>query len=1038
MRKTNKSLLAIGLLGGMSFSLCACASWDEQEIDIENAHKLQATAIIDNGLKLNLTSEVPLFSKDILKGDVLVVDKETIKVSEGNQRFTMEDILKARLEEKQYSLSFNNESSLTITLKSYEITRYDIYVTRESTKDHNLAMASISLVEDQEILTPYFKFETSSFLKGEVDPEFCVAFYNAEINDSTKVAFDGAFADLEPENVTLDGGVASIKTKGIIADNPIGVLTLQDGFFKGLSGEMDFYANIDTSIATINQRTFALTGSTFSFDMKALGVEFESRIGKSNISLEADLNTTVSLGGVNFKDATTITIQLVMLDDTLSDVNAVLDFLQNKSFTISNGFKDFPGDFDFVFLPNFPSLSLRTTLSANTFDFELEGEIHNATEASYEFDDLQFDDSNIILSGNNANMTLATFAQNKNGFRARFVPGDDFGDRAYGKLSIPSKVTTLWGAPYALSKLFDTEDIKVGKTYVDDLPGFEEKLLKTPLKSDSLKDGTALGAYANALGYQTGEDLYGKSLGALIENLEFFHVTGEPNTPYGILLDDVLDQLDEQFSEVERDVDQLEDFLDLYDDAASRLGVDSNHFDALRSRYDDFRNDCLDTFADAYFQYRNSFRDALLAIVNSTDETQTIQVYFATDADGNTVLTVPSPDDSDVSIDGETITDMYTLHVPTSYFQPCAAFYATHHRFDSAFKQSFKACLNAYLTENPRQNINTDRLYATILGRIQMRYFKANYISPLIDALENYITALDETSGESALTAYLEMITCRVNFQSEAEKQFHTARAKLKNGLSLAMCFVSVLDKFAASEFLTDALIAKYKAAETSIATNEHLITFPLDTEYSYALNSPIQGHIMKADFSVKYNGAGNNASFTDEFHFYEGEDAGSCFNNGCVVSSDEIALIYQRFLLLAGDTPQNDFSSYLVANGVLSQEQIDLLRQKQGDDLPLLTSFNGFSACEPFKGHVMSSVSGYEMIDGCAYTYGKDGSDPDRWQGKEARGTLLSLNDLTKLGSLLDAYARYDDGHPFAPVDEHHALELNMDGYYFAVILRA
>ena len=69
-------------------------------------------------------------------------------------------------------------------------------------------------------------------------------------------------------------------------------------------------------------------------------------------------------------------------------------------------------DFDFVFLPNFPSLSLRTTLSANTFDFELEGEIHNATEASYEFDDLQFDDSNIILSGNNANMTLATFAQN--------------------------------------------------------------------------------------------------------------------------------------------------------------------------------------------------------------------------------------------------------------------------------------------------------------------------------------------------------------------------------------------------------------------------------------------------------------------------------------------------------------------------------------------------------------------------------------------------------------------------------------------------
>ena len=77
-------------------------------------------------------------------------------------------------------------------------------------------------------------------------------------------------------------------------------------------------------------------------------------------------------------------------------------------------------------------------------------------------------------------------------------------------------------------------------------------------------------------------------------------------------------------------------------------------------------------------------------------------------------------------------------------------------------------------------------------------------------------------------------------------------------------------------------------------------------------------------------------------------------------------------------------------------------------------------------------------MIDGCTYTYGKDGSDPDRWQGKEARGTLISLNDLTKLGSLLDAYARYDDGHPFAPVDEHHALELNMDGYYFAVILRA
>ena len=1042
MRTNTKRFTAISLLGGLTFSLCACASWDEERIDIDNAYKLQATAVVDDGLKINLGSKDPIFSKDIVKGDVLLVDKQSIKSSKGDGQFTMNDVLKARMAEDQFSLSFLDESNLAITIKRYAVTRYDIYVTRAITKNNVLAIASVSLVQDQESVTPYFKLDTDSFQKGETDPEIKIDFYNTEVADSTKVAFDESFSGLQAGNISANENTLSIKTKGVVGDDPLGVITLQDGFFKGITGELKFYADIDTSLACIDQKTFELTGSVFSFKMKAIGTEFESRIAKSNVSLDPTLNK-LSVSAAKYIDASTISIDLMVLDDDLTDVNSVLEYMQNHSFTISNGFKDLPGDFSFTFLPNFPSLSLRTSLSKATYLFEIEAEVHNATQATFEIGDISFESSNIVLDGADANMTLSSFSQSKNGFKAAFTPADSFGDRAYGKLNVLNKVKTLWGASYSLGKLFDTKDVSVGKTVLEDLPAFEERIIKSSLKTEDLKNGFALDSYSKQVGYQFGEDVYGKSLSALINMLDFFHVTGDQTDPNGVALDDALDQLNDCFDAIDRDVDQLEDYLDLYDDAAERLGIDPNHFDSVRSVYDDFRLDCKDAFENAIFEYRNTFRDELMAMVNSTEATQRVSVYFATDANNNTVLTIPSPDNTDVSIDGETITDMYALHIPTTYFAPCAAVYATNHAFDEGFKASFKSCLATYLTENPRENINVDRLYGTIIGGIQMKAFKTSYVTPLIASLTQYIDELTENGGISALSAYLEMITCRVNFQSEAEDLFHSVRAKMKHDLAIAMSFVSMLDKFAASELLDDTLITKYRAVEADIMTNDHLIAYPLNTEYSYALHSPIQGHVMQANFNVSYNGEGNNASFASDFHFTENEKAVAYFNEGAVISSEEIGWIYQRFLLLAADVPQNDFPSYLVANGILSQDQIDLLEQKQGDDLPLLTSFDGIAACEPFEGEAVSSPSGISFNVGSTYAYGGNSeqgktTNPNGWQGKEARGTLLSLNDLTPLGNLLDAYARYDDGHPFNQYDDHCAFDLNEDGYYFAVILRA
>ena len=1028
------SLLLL-LLGILVFSSCSSIDWtDNNQYNdatlmtstyTESNNKLTITIANDNGY---LTS--------VSKDRIIFKARGNSESSSEVKELTQEELKKDAISDYELEVSKNNDS-ITISLANYENTIYMVVFNKSLTKDKKYAYAYVSLLKEEYGDQPYILGKEDLYINGDENPIFVIEYYNIEIDDKTKISFDGAFSDLSLMQIDISENLITVLTDGIIGEEKLGVITLDVGFFKGIDFALDIYFGVKLVAYHLDNTSLKLENGLFSFNVLFSNKEF-AEITSHNVSIGEWPISSVEVVG---EDKDTIKISIPFTEGDLTDAIKAL----NGEIIVIDEDPSNPEQSRVFFDVNYPIYEVYPELNGKILTLHFR--YHDAKVGDITKDIVDILSEDIIFEGENKNAKYVGFEVLPNGFNL-LVETDTKLDYISGVLRINdhSLFKTVWGDSYIKPMLgFDVDQEEVINLTADSGTydeSFSEKVITAKPTVDDVAHVLQFAGYAAQLGFAIAKKDPYQAIGSVMNLMQLFGLTGHSTEP---TIQDVLDKLNDisdQIKTIDRKIDALKQQM-LDGQVATQLGLDKILFNQYRSTWDDFYENYIEKIEDILSNYTIDMRTYYVDFVKSTDNITLELKYFKHGE--NVLLCMENPKDLGYSIEGYPYVSSKTVTLNKDHFAAAAQLARSAQGYSEQFDGVFRGCLKEALKEaypdlsDQDFELLFDDVYGHIAGLAQFKAVNEDVAKNMRNLFINFAKQLSgAATGTSKLVYYYKMLESYYNFQREAKTEMLQVRVNMKKLLDKYAGFATVFAQFCPGIDKSE-ITSAYDAAYNYIKNNDNMKDTSGAFDYCYTIGSNIACKTVRCSFDKGFNNAGSNkCTFYYNYRVYEQATSKTIdiVNNSKLLSATNLSAINARALNALKESGQStsgfNLYSYL--------KNIGLVTSSDSTYGPgAITSYNGINdlSSSSFKVICTSIGVGDYFTYGDTYTY-RGYKESNCWSGREASGSIYNLETGGTYADHIDRMARYDESHWYWSTDEHWGFEEFIIGRICIAIYRA
>ncbi len=1018
-----KRITGILLLLPWVLSVSACGNkveWGTIE-DHKNATSLNSSYVESPG-KLVINIDNPNgYLKDIAKDKIIVRGKGDTSSSSGNE-LTVEDLLNGAI--TNYTLDVE-AANVKITLPEVNDYIYYVIFNKASTKDEKFAYAHVSLLEDSFDSQSYVKGISGPYVHGQANPTFFAECYNLEIDDTSKVTFDGAFKGMTVGQVKLEQGMINFTSNGNVGENDYGTLTLEKGFFKDVDYDMELYFDVQPLVYQVDSTSFDLANGEFSFNLLYTGLDFNGLTADSVVIGDHPASKIEPLDG---GESAACRIYLPF-DGTIDEALAELE---NKPIHLAKKTGVDNDDDPTLFCVHRPYFDFYSEYAEKKLDLHFRYRDVTVDDITQEL--ISFSSPQLILEGENKNASVTAFNKVSNGFDLS-IEAEEAIETVTGTLSFSDDdalFQTLWGTPHASPAFeFSTADGEGGKGEFDEK--FSEKII---IASPSITAGHLLefGAYAVQLGVAIKTGAAYQAIGSLVSLLQLFGLGSKSSEPS---IQDVLNKLESisnQLKIIDRKLDALKEMM-INEEIATQIGITTVLFNQYRNGWETFHREYIEKADNLLRNYLADLRSYYVDFVKTSEDADLELCYF--DNNGTTTLSMRDPISPEYSLEGYKLISTKQVKLTKSYFKEAADLVRKYQGYTKDFDILFRACLKANLeADNPTlsakelEALNAD-VYAHLTGLAQFTAVNKDRSQEMTNLFLGFARHLSGVAtGYSQALNYYKMLESLYNFQSEAAVEMKQFRTNMKLLLDKYAGYATTMAQFCSGTDkaeITDA----YTQAHKYIKENDNLRKYDFGENYCYSTHRKMKATVVCASFNAHFDNApSNKCVFQSRFALTDmvtskDVDPKVLAN---LYSASELNIIYARVLnalRTQGKTVEGiDFYKYMKDSGIITPKLIaDRTFSYSGKEV--ITSYKGINSLssENFAAECIGHGMGSYFDVGKTYGY-KSARESGCWSAREATGTVYNLEAHSATDESIQRMARYDEGHWYWFKDEHWAFE--------------
>lgn len=1024
------------------------AKWNLTEQDFNSAVNLNVAISKSQTFSLGITYPSDIFLPTITRNDILVYPKS----QDANASF-IDRVASSNID--SYEFTYHDRRSVTLKFPSLDEGVYYVLFAKEAIEASKYAIATV-FTASNDLSTPYFSLEQNQqYRMGEKNPSFAFDFSNASLGDSTLVEFGKGLSELTTDKIVTEEGKLTLSTKGTIANEETGTITLKKGFFANIDYDTTFSVALSSQQYQIDQRSFAFDDGVFLFDLYLES----SHVGltQSDIKIEnkkdlaiASLTALETAGGYRIG----VQMEATNLSDALSS-------MQGATLVVS-------GALSIPFNVSYPGLSLNPVYDGKTL--QMRGTLSNCT-FGFNDDDLVYSDSNLVLEGDEANATFQDLKSEGNTFVATYSIQDAPSD-LHGTLQIDkAKIETLWGEEYELRQGFDVNmEIEGGEGEGEYIQPFDpislipitpeqqtKNDMEALLNANLVKDNSSEAANIAVLFFKIHFAIYGKNAVSAVDNMmSLFGAFGIIDL--GPTIQDVLNRLetmDHKLDAVSEKISYLTDQVSS-GNAAINAGIDKILFNQYQSSWDAFTHNYIEPMEDIIRSFKVRVQNALVKTALSSSPTNVEVCYANIDAGEGEKrsVVIENPAIPGYSTEYAEIKERHKLSIPASYFAEAKQIFIKSRGYSTEFSHSYLAALEQYLEDHPNSALYAQDILSAILGQSQFEAINGEEATKFYNLYNNFATALP-----SKVQDYFRMLECFYNFQTEAEEDLLSIRASMKKLLVKYVGFVSLFSSFASNFGIEQSEINKVTAlAENFLRDNNRLVHIPDHSNYSYVTHSLVQAHYAEINYSIGFKSKGNHGSMETKLTYRlrdpwanggDYKDVDSITN---MLTQDDLLHIKYRmqnmYTYFGSQAPT--FTDYLETKGKLISPQyvkelyasISEKKEEPGDYPPIITQIGKVASTteKNWLAHCLDSATGKYLQVGGHYPYGFSGGDvvSSAWGALDLQGQILDAEQLTVTDEIIDRVAWYHDSHSYWVNDEWFVFTQYTQGRHGLVFCKA